>query len=141
MVNCPKCGSAVQKPLKSWPIPTRKPLKVGEKPKLAGIFECSECRARFRAAVEPGTGNQQTASIKDMVGKIKGIKDELMLTLMNLREKIKTLETERASLMNEIENLREVAESRANALEDEVMMLREEVRSLKDLLGNTELQK
>jgi predicted nucleic acid-binding Zn-ribbon protein len=131
----------VQKPLKSWPIPTRKPLKVGEKPKLAGIFECSECRARFRAAVEPGTGNQQTASIKDMVGKIKGIKDELMLTLMNLREKIKTLETERASLMNEIENLREVAESRANALEDEVMMLREEVRSLKDLLGNTELQK
>jgi predicted nucleic acid-binding Zn-ribbon protein len=141
LVNCPKCGSAVQKPLKSWPIPTRKPLKVGEKPKLAGIFECSECRARFRAAVEPGTGNQQTASIKDMVGKIKGIKDELMLTLMNLREKIKTLETERASLMNEIENLREVAESRANALEDEVMMLREEVRSLKDLLGNTELQK
>jgi predicted nucleic acid-binding Zn-ribbon protein len=141
LVNCPKCGSAVQKPLKSWPIPTRKPLKVGEKPKLAGIFECSECRARFRAAVESGTGNQQTASIKDMVGKIKGIKDELMLTLMNLREKIKTLETERASLMNEIENLREVAESRANALEDEVMMLREEVRSLKDLLGNTELQK
>jgi predicted nucleic acid-binding Zn-ribbon protein len=131
----------VQKPLKSWPIPTRKPLKVGEKPKLAGIFECSECRARFRAAVESGTGNQQTASIKDMVGKIKGIKDELMLTLMNLREKIKTLETERASLMNEIETLREVAESRANALEDEVMMLREEVRSLKDLLGNTELQK
>lgn len=141
MVNCPKCGSTVQNPLKSWPIPTRRPLKEGEKPRLAGIFECSECRARFRAAVQPETEIPQAVSIKDMVGKIKGIKDELMLTLMNLREKIKTLETERANLMKEIENLREVAESRANALEDEVTMLREEVRSLRDLLGNTELQK
>ena len=141
MVNCPKCGSTVQNPLKSWPIPTRRPLKEGEKPRLAGIFECLECRARFRAAVQPETEIPQAVSIKDMVGKIKGIKDELMLTLMNLREKIKTLETERASLMKEIENLREVAETRANALEDEVVMLREEVRSLRDLLGNIELQK
>ena len=141
MVNCPKCGSTVQNPLKSWPIPTRRPLKEGEKPRLAGIFECSECRARFRAAVQLGAEAPQAVSIKDMVGKIKGIKDELMLTLMNLREKIKTLETERASLLKEIENLREVAETRANALQDEVVMLREEVRSLRDLLGNIELQK
>jgi hypothetical protein len=40
--------------------------------------------------------------------------------------------------MTEIENLRKVAESRANALENEVSMLREEVKSLKDLLGNVE---
>jgi predicted nucleic acid-binding Zn-ribbon protein len=73
-----------------------------------------------------------------MVGRIKGIKEGLMLTLVNLREKIKTLETERASLMTEIGNLRKVAESRANALENEVSMLREEVKSLKDLLGNVE---
>ena len=116
-------------------------MKEGEKPRLAGIFECLECRARFRAAVELETEIPQAVSIKDMVGKIRGIKDELMLTLMNLREKIKTLETERATLMKEIENLREAAESRADALEDEVTTLKEEVRSLRDLLGNSELQK
>jgi predicted nucleic acid-binding Zn-ribbon protein len=138
LVNCPRCGHAVEKPVKTWPIPSRKPLRKGEEVKLAGIFDCPNCKARFRAAVENETKAQQTASIKDMVGKIKGIKEGLMLTLVNLREKIKTLETERVSLMTEIENLRKVAESRANTLENEVSMLREEVKSLKDLLGNVE---
>jgi chromosome segregation ATPase len=136
--NCPKCGHGVQKPVKTWPIPQRKPLKDGEEARLAGIFECPNCKARFRAAVEAEAKTQQAASIKDMVGRIKGIREELMLTLVNLREKIKTLETEKASLMTEIENLRKVAEARANTLENEVGTLREEVRSLKDLLGYVE---
>jgi predicted nucleic acid-binding Zn-ribbon protein len=138
LVNCPKCGYNVSSPLKTWPIPSRKPLKEGEKAKLAGIFECPNCKARFRAAVETETKIQETVSIKNMVGKIRSIKEELMQTLMNLREKIKTLETERANLMIEIEKLRKVAESRADALESEVGMLREEVKSLRDLLGYTE---
>jgi len=70
-----------------------------------------------------------------MVERIKGIKGELMQTLRNLREKIKTLETERANLMIEIDKLRKVAESRAMALESEVSMMREEVKSLRELLG------
>ena len=56
-----------------------------------------------------------------------------MQTLRAPREKIKTLETERASLLMEIEGLKKVAESRANALETEVNQLREELRSLKEL--------
>jgi ribosomal protein L29 len=36
-----------------------------------------------------------------------------------------------------IEKLKEVAESRANALETEVNQLREELRSLRDLLGTS----
>lgn len=70
-----------------------------------------------------------------MVGRLRGIKEELMQTLVNLREKIRTLETERANLLIEIEDLRKVAESRVDALETEVGMLREEVKSLRDLLG------
>ena len=58
-----------------------------------------------------------------------------MQTLTSLREKIQTLETERANLMTEIVELRRVAESKADALESEVNMLREEVRSLRDFLG------
>jgi len=73
-----------------------------------------------------------------MVERIKGIKGELMQTLKNLREKIKTLETERANLMIEIDKLKKVAESKVDALESEVTMLREEVKSLRDLLGYAE---
>jgi hypothetical protein len=136
--NCPKCGFNVQKPVKQWPIPSRKPLKEGEQPKFAGIFQCPNCKARFRAAVEVEAKNVEMTSVKDMVGRIKGIREELMLTLTNLREKIKTLEIEKASLMTEIENLREKAEQRATILENEVGTLREEVRSLKELLGHVE---
>ncbi len=87
----------------------------------------------IKAGSKPADANLQV-----MVDRIKGIKGELMLTLKNLREKIKTLETERANLMLEIDNLRKVAESRVNALDSEVSMLREEVKSLRDLLGYSE---
>jgi predicted nucleic acid-binding Zn-ribbon protein len=135
LVKCPKCGSDVAGPVKTWPITSRKPLGVGETPKLAGIFECTRCRAKFRAAVDAATRTVETASIRNVVERIRGIRGELMQTLKNLREKIKTLETERANLMTEIDKLREVAESRVNALEGEVKMLRDEVKSLQDLLG------
>ncbi|HJX02563.1 MAG TPA: hypothetical protein VJ439_01730 [Candidatus Bathyarchaeia archaeon] len=138
MVKCPKCGTDVTSPVKTWPIPSRKPLKDGEEPKLAGIFECSSCKARFRAAVETETKTEETANIKNMVARIKGIRGELVQTLKSLHEKIKTLETERANLMIEIDKLRKVAESRASALESEVYMLRDEVKSLRDLLGYVE---
>ena len=138
MASCPKCGTDVSTPVKTWPIPSRGPIKEGGAPKLTGIFECPECKARFRAAVRAEAGPEGTANIKNMVERIKGIKGELMHTLMNLREKINTLETERASLMVEIENLRKVAESRVDALENEVSMLRSEAKSLRDLLGYKE---
>jgi uncharacterized protein YlxW (UPF0749 family) len=142
LVKCPKCGSEIATPVKTWPIPTRKPLKKGEESKIVmGIFECPNCKARFRAALGlaiPETRVEETASIKNMVERIKGIKGELMQTLKNLREKIKTLETERANLMIEIEKLKKVAESKVDALESEVTMLREEVKSLRDLLGYAE---
>jgi predicted nucleic acid-binding Zn-ribbon protein len=61
-----------------------------------------------------------------------------MQTLKTLREKIRTLETERAGLMVEIEKLKKVAESRADTLENEVNQLREEIKSLRELLGGSE---
>lgn len=140
MVNCPKCGCEVSTPVKTWPIPSRKPLKEGEQPKLTGIFECPNCKARFRSVVEEAK-EEETVSIKSMVERIRGIRGEFMQTLVSLREKIRTLESERANLMSEIEKLKKVAESKATALESEVAMLRDEVRSLRDLLGYTEEEK
>ena len=122
-------------PVKTWPIPSRRPMRAGEEPKLAGIYDCPSCKARFRAAVATEVRREDTANIKNMVERIKGIKGELMQTLKILHERIKTLETERANLMIEIDKLRKVAESRATALESEVSMLKEEVQSLRELLG------
>jgi chromosome segregation ATPase len=114
-------------------------MRKGEKPKvIMGIFECPDCKARFRSSVPSDTEAGDIASIKNMVEKIKGVKGELMQTLKDLRGKIKSLETERANLMVEIEKLKKMAESKVAALEGEVSMLREEVESLRELLGYTE---
>lgn len=136
MVKCPKCGRETATPIKTWTMSLRKPEEGA--PKLIGVFECPNCNARFRTAIETEARAEETVSIKNMVEKIKLIKGEFMQTLKNLREKIKTLETERANLMVEIEKLKKAAESRVSALESEVNMLREEVKSLRELLGYTE---
>ncbi|MEM3783763.1 MAG: hypothetical protein QXY88_01855 [Candidatus Bathyarchaeia archaeon] len=135
-MKCPKCGSEVITPVKTWTVSPRKPAEGISK--LMGIYECPNCKARFRTAVKSEETTEETVSIKNMVERIKMIKGELMQTLKNLREKIKTLETERANLMVEIEKLKKAAESRVSALESEVNMLREEVKSLRELLGYTE---
>lgn len=132
LVKCPKCGFEVESPLKTWAISKR----AGEGKVVMGLFECPNCKARFRASVEEE--KEEEVSIKNMVEKIKNVKGELMQTLRNLREKIKTLEAERANLLLEIEELKKMAESKVSALESEISMLREEVKSLRELLGYEE---
>lgn len=126
-------------PVKTWPISSTKLAEKDERSSLImGIFRCSECKAKFRTVVEFEAKVEGIASIKSVAEKIKDIQGELMQTLKTLREKIKTLETERANLMVEIEKSKKVAESRANALESEVAMLREDLKSLRELLSHTE---
>jgi hypothetical protein len=50
-------------------------------------------------------------------------------------EKLRALEAEKKNLLLEMEELKKQTESKATALESEVSMLREEVASLKTLLG------
>ena len=58
-----------------------------------------------------------------------------MQTLRSLRDKIAELENEKSSLLAELEELREKAETKATSLEEEVAQLREEAESLKEMLG------
>ncbi len=132
MTNCPKCGTKVSAPLKTWSV-SRKTSKSGATQTIFGMFECPECGSKFRAGIK------EELSIKGVAERIKGIEGELVNTLKNLREKLKTLETERANLLLEIDELKKMAEAKANALESEVGMLREEVKSLKQLLGVGEM--
>lgn len=70
-----------------------------------------------------------------------------MSNFKSVVERIRTLETERKNLMLEIEELKRMADSKAKALESEVGMLRDEVKSLRVLLtagepeADTEQQK
>ena len=57
-----------------------------------------------------------------------------MQTLRSLRDKIAELESEKAILLAELEELREKAETKATSLEEEVAQLREEAESLKEML-------
>ncbi len=61
-----------------------------------------------------------------------------MSTFKGIIERIRGLETERRNLLLEIDELKKMADSKARALENEVSMLREEVKSLRVLLGGEE---
>lgn len=59
-------------------------------------------------------------------------------TLKELREEIEKLGKEKASLFEEIEDLRARGETTANRLRDEVDMLRREVDALKGAINDSE---
>jgi hypothetical protein len=63
-----------------------------------------------------------------------------MNTSKSMIQRLGKLEAERKNLLMEIEELKKMADSRAKALESEVNMLREEVKSLRLLLGTDDLE-
>jgi seryl-tRNA synthetase len=54
-------------------------------------------------------------------------------------ERIRALEAERRNLLLEIEELKKMADAKANALESEINMLRDEMKELRLLLGGEDL--
>ena len=56
----------------------------------------------------------------------------------SVAERIRQLENDRRNLLLEIDELKKMADSKAKALESEVGMLREEVKSLRMILGGSE---
>lgn len=61
-----------------------------------------------------------------------------MSNFKSVVERLRNLENERKNLLLEIDELKKMADSKAKALESEVGMLREEVKSLRVLLGAEE---
>ena len=65
--------------------------------------------------------------------------DETMSNFKSTIERIKALEAERKNLLLEVEELKRMADDKAKALESEINMLRDEVKSLRVLLSGEEL--
>jgi uncharacterized protein (UPF0335 family) len=63
-----------------------------------------------------------------------------MSTLKSTIDKIKSLEAEKKNLLLEMEKLKKMADAKANALETEVGALRDEVKTLKIIIGPSEPQ-
>ena len=57
-----------------------------------------------------------------------------MSNLKEILEKIKSLEAEKQNLLTEIEEIKKRAEERAITLQNEVTALREEAKSLKNIM-------
>jgi len=66
---------------------------------------------------------------------LKDVERELIQLNKNLRRKIKALQKEKAGLLEEIESLKEKGEAKARELENEVTILRKEVRALETLFN------
>jgi septal ring factor EnvC (AmiA/AmiB activator) len=136
LVKCPNCEAEVSQPTKSWPVTFKKPSEMNAQAQFSvGVFDCPNCKSKFRARVQTtaSTTPSQT-NVAVLVERINTIRDGLSQTLKALQLKIRTLETERASLLNEAEELRRTAEQRASALEAEVGQLRREIKSMRELL-------
>ena len=58
-----------------------------------------------------------------------------MSSLKSTVDKLKNLEAEKLSLLAEVEELKRIAEAKSNALANEIGSLREEINSLKNLIG------
>ncbi len=58
-----------------------------------------------------------------------------MSSLQKTIERIKSLEAEKKNLVLEIENLKKMADAKATSLENDVAALRDEIKSLKILMG------
>jgi hypothetical protein len=138
LVRCPSCRTEVASPIKSWPVSFKKHGEESTAPQFCvGVFECPRCKSKFRSRVESASEAVEPSNVAGLVEKINSIREGLIQTLKTLRLKIKSLETERASLLTEVEELKRVAELRANALEDEICQLREEISSIREVLDSS----
>jgi predicted transcriptional regulator len=142
---CPACHETVPAPVHSWSVSDKTQNSQGKLSLFIILFECPKCKTKFTARTlskdKPETTPQiaeaslRTVNVKNKIERLSRVRDKLMATLKDLREKIKTLEEEKARLTVEVDGLRKAAESRVVVLEGEVSQLREEAKSLHEFLG------
>ena len=76
----------------------------------------------------------EAPTTEQLVSKLWEIQTGLKQNLLNLQQKLKEFDS-KPELFVDIEVFRKESESRANSLEAEVKRLREELKSIKELLG------
>jgi len=139
VVNCPNCGTIQETAKNNWTIQPIKRADTPVTPEInVGVYECPKCKASFKSAT-PTQTTVPTQSMKPTVSvlsdRLNEIRSGLRQNLDNLRRNLEVLESERSGVLFEIEAVKRDAESKAVGLEIEISQLREDISSLKELLG------
>lgn len=123
LVNCPNCGTRQDHTLT---------------PEVDTIYECPKCKATFNS----NSGASKTVHLESLqptflhlIDRLSNVQSGLIENLEKLRRNLYLLESERPSVLFELETLRKSSEFKADGLEEDVNKLREEIRDLKDVLG------
>ncbi len=130
MAKCPNCGVEVIDPVKSWNM-IGKPDKSGEMFKLTmGLYNCICSEKSFRSVI-----GKERITLKGVVEKNNSLEEQLMEATSKkseLESIVKTLETEKAQLLAEVEVLRAIPalEEMVTSLEADLVMLRAEKGAL-----------
>jgi chromosome segregation ATPase len=137
LIRCPSCGTEIATLARSRPESFKRLSEKDPKSQSCEeVFECPNCRSKFRSHAEPEGESKGATNAVSLVERINSIREGLTQTLNSLRAKIETLETERSALLAEAEELKHTAELRASALEAEISQLREEIKSMREVLGS-----
>lgn len=135
MVECPKCGFDVAKPLKTgWMI--GQSSKSSEMLLLTvGAYECFGCKERFRKVI--GEENIDIRGVLQKIREMEGVILEAAKKRADLEQRVKSLEAEKVYLLAEIEALKVIPEleTKVQVLESEVAKLRQEKQVLEEKSG------
>ncbi len=138
MVNCPNCGTTQTTVKNNWTIQPKRADAIVTPEIYVGVYECPKCKASFKSAMPaqtavPAQSVEPTVSV--LIGRLNEIRSGFRQNLDNLRRNLEVLESERSGVLFEIESVKKDAESKAVGLEVEISQLREDITSLKELLG------
>lgn len=137
---CPNCGIKQEKPARIVTVEqvNQEDTRISEV-KLE-VFNCPACRTMFTQNAAPQSsstaalGTSGASSSEKLSSILQGFKQNLE----NLRQNLNVLQTERSSVLFELETIRKDQECRADVLEEDVNRLRLEIQDLKEVLGLNE---
>jgi rubredoxin len=138
MVNCPNCGAKQTSVTRTvTALQVKNGILTPEYD--VEIFECPKCKYIFNPSHNAFRQKRQQQNNESSVTVLYERLSEVQLgfkqNIANLRRNLATLETERPSVLLELETLRKDSESRAVGLEEDVNRLRGEIRDLREVLG------
>ncbi len=84
---------------------------------------------------EFGTQPQEKITIEEIISRLKEINAGLKQAVFNLHDKIELFSSE-PQFQDGLEDLKRDVETKANLLESEVKSLRNDLKTIKDLLGS-----
>lgn len=137
LVNCPNCGTRQAKSVKT--------IKISQTiqdhtltHEVDAIYECPKCKSTFNSnlgASKTVHPESVQPTFLHLIDRLSNVQLGLIENLEKLRRNLDLLESERPSVLFDLETLRKNSEYKADGLEEDVNKLREEIRDLKEVLG------